>query len=164
MNFNCFGVALRNWWMSPCTHTILHCYGVTPPAYLDSSNLKPSREKEAWEMQEVLRLWRFHIHFHMQMIGLGNMHSLQWYLTCLPPLTHRSSLSLWLSNANHIKYHTINVTWVQEIHMCFSRMCFHHRNNFSKTGLSDPPIPKAISTQDTFKLNTNPQIYFQNLD
>lgn len=48
--------------------------------------------------------------------------------------------------------------------MCNSRMCFHHRNNFNKTGLSDPPIPKAISSQDTFKLNTNPQIYFQNLN
>lgn len=84
-------------------------------------------------------------------------------LTCLP-LTQESSLSLRLPKINHIKYNTISLSWVQETHMCSTRVYFHHRNNLNKTGLSDSPITKAISTQHTYKLNTNPKIYFQNTD
>lgn len=48
--------------------------------------------------------------------------------------------------------------------MCNTRVYFHRRNNLNKTGFSDSPIRKAISTQHTFKLNTNPKIFFQNTD
>ena len=48
--------------------------------------------------------------------------------------------------------------------MCDTRVYFFHRNNLNETEFYDLPIPKAISTQGTFKLNTKPQIYSPNLD
>lgn len=52
---------------------------------------------------------------------------------------HKSSLSLWHSNVNHIKYNKFNMS-TRDTHI---RVYFHHKNNRNKTGLSGPPIPKG---------------------
>lgn len=141
MTFELFWVAFEIGYISPYIHTILHCHGEASPAYQVSINIIPGEKKWPDRWRKKLVLWLFNAHFHLYMIGLGTIHFLQWYLTCLP-LTQGSSLSLWLPKVNHIKYNKISLSWVQQKHMYSTRVYFHHRNTLIKQGLVTPQSQK----------------------